>query len=469
MVKRETWSSKAGYVFTAVGCAAGLGNMWRFPYLTFKYGGGAFFIPYLISALLIAIPLLYLLLSIGHMGKSSPPRAFRSIVGKKAEWAGWIQELCILILNSYYVVITAWAICYIAFSSYLPWGEGAEAVSGVNNFFYNEFIGLSESIEIAGGFSIPVVVATILVWFFIYLICSKGIKRIEKVSVYFVFLAWILLIIFSIRGAMLPGGIDIGLRSYLTPDFSAMLDPEVWASAASQAAFSLALGGGMAAYASYLPEKADVNKYSLIIGFLNMFTSILAGFAVFSSAGFLAYSLGVEVSEVTLSGIPLLFITLPTAISMMPAMSQVFGILCFTSIFMLAFTSAYGIAGAFITTLIDNFKISRKKATALTILIPMTLSIFVFARGFGMHWLDMVDRGVCYYGVMIGGLVMCIIFGWVYDPSKLREHTNRISTIHFGRWLDIIIKFVIPIVITFEIVWGLFVSGDIYGYFWKYK
>jgi len=235
---------------------------------------------------------------------------------QKWEWAGWFQVFVSFILNIYYVIIVGWSLCYMIFSSYLPWGRGSESIYSVESFFFDNFLGMTEGPAMAGGFSLPIIIATIVVWVMIYFIISRGVERIGKVSIYFVILAWISLIIFAVRGLTLPGAIDLGLNSYLTPNFSAIFDAEVWFGAFSQVAFSLSLGMGiMYAYASYLPEKADVNNNLLIAALADTGTAFFGGFAIFSSAGFLAYSLGVDVSEITVSGIALTFVTIPTSIS----------------------------------------------------------------------------------------------------------------------------------------------------------
>jgi len=313
--ERGAWSGRAAFLFAAIGSAIGLGNLWRFPYLAYKYGGGAFLIPYIISVFVLGIPWIFLEMSAGHLSKTGAPGSFR-MVSKKWEWAGWFQVFVSFILNIYYVIIVGWSLCYMIFSSYLPWGRGSESIYSVESFFFDNFLGMTEGPAMAGGFSLPIIIATIVVWVMIYFIISRGVERIGKVSIYFVILAWISLIIFAVRGLTLPGAIDLGLNSYLTPNFSAIFDAEVWFGAFSQVAFSLSLGMGiMYAYASYLPEKADVNNNLLIAALADTGTAFFGGFAIFSSAGFLAYSLGVDVSEITVSGIALTFVTIPTSIS----------------------------------------------------------------------------------------------------------------------------------------------------------
>jgi len=209
----------------------------------------------------------------------------------------------------------SWALCYTVFSAYLPWGVGKESVAGVNNFFYNTFLGLTEGPGIAGGLSIPIAIALIVGWLAIYWIVSGGVERIGNVSIYMVIACWIALIIFTIRGLTLPGAMD-GIERYLNPNFSQLANPELWFGALSQVAFSLSLGmGTMIAYASYLPKGSEVNTNAIIASLADTGTAFLAGFSVFSSAGFLAYSLGVPFEEITVSSIPLTFITIPTAVS----------------------------------------------------------------------------------------------------------------------------------------------------------
>jgi NSS family neurotransmitter:Na+ symporter len=459
--ERGAWSGRAAFLLAAIGSAIGLGNVWRFPYLTYKCGGGAFLIAYMICVFAVGIPWMLVEMGIGHYMQSGAPRALGGI-GRRYEWIGWFATMASFILVMYYAVIMSWALCYTFFSAYLPWGVGEESVTGVNDFFYNTFLGQTDGPEIAGGISIPIAIALIIGWIVIYLKVSGGVERIGKVSIYFVIACWIALIVFTVRGLTLPGAMD-GIERYLNPDFSELANPELRFGALSQVAFSLSLGmGTMIAYASYLPNDAEINKSAIITSLADTGTAFLAGFSVFSSAGFLAYSLGIPFEEITVSSIPLTFITIPIAVSMMPAIPHFFGVLFFLSLWLLALTSAYSLTQTFVTGVQDKYGISRKKATAIACAISLAIGLLVFARGFGLYWIEMVDRGISYYSMLISGFMTCIVVGWIFGAEKLRKHLNSVSEIKIGGWFDWCAKIVAPAGMLYVILWG--VASDVRGY-----
>jgi NSS family neurotransmitter:Na+ symporter len=254
-----------------------------------------------------------------------------------------------------------------------------------------------------------------------------------------------------------------GIERYLNPDFSELANPELRFGALSQVAFSLSLGmGTMIAYASYLPNDAEINKSAIITSLADTGTAFLAGFSVFSSAGFLAYSLGIPFEEITVSSIPLTFITIPIAVSMMPAIPHFFGVLFFLSLWLLALTSAYSLTQTFVTGVQDKYGISRKKATAIACAISLAIGLLVFARGFGLYWIEMVDRGISYYSMLISGFMTCIVVGWIFGAEKLRKHLNSVSEIKIGGWFDWCAKIVAPAGMLYVILWG--VASDVRGY-----
>lgn len=459
--ERGAWGGRAAFLFAAIGSAIGLGNVWRFPYMTYRYGGGAFIIAYMVCVFAVGIPWMLVEMGIGHYTQRGAPGALGSI-NKRYEWIGWFATVASFILDIYYAVIMSWALCYAFFSSHLPWGIGKECITGVNNFFYDTFLGLTENPGIAGGLSIPIAIALIVGWLVIYWIVSGGVERIGNVSIYMVIACWMALLIFTARGLTLPGAMD-GIERYLNPNFSELADPELWFGALSQVAFSLSLGmGTMIAYASYLPKRSEINTNAIIMSLADVGTAFLAGFSVFSSAGFLAYSLGVPFEEITVSSIPLTFITIPTAVSMMPAVPQFFGVLFFFSLWLLALTSAYSLTQTFVTGVEDKYGVSKKKATAIACAISLVIGLLVFARGFGLYWIDVVDRGVSYYSMLISGFMTCIAVGWIFGAKKLREHLNSVSDMKIGRWFDWCARIVAPAGMIYVIGWGIF--GDSKGY-----
>ena len=213
----------------------------------------------------------------------------------------------------------------------------------------------------------------ILTWGTIYLILRKGVRSVSKVVLITVPLPTLLLGILLIRGLTLPGAID-GIRYYLTPDFSKLGDPAIWLRAYGQIFFSLSLASGvMIGYGSYLSRKSEINNSALIIGLANCGTSFFAGFTVFSMLGYLARIQGLPVPEVTASGTGLAFVAYPTAITLLPALNSLFGVIFFITLLTLGIDSAFALQEAFTTGLYDKWKIKTEKLARSFIFVAFPL------------------------------------------------------------------------------------------------
>ena len=424
----------------AIGSAVGLGNVWRFPYVCYESGGGAFLIPYFVALFTAGIPLMILELSVGHWARSSPPEAFKKI-GKKWEWAGWWTVLVPFIVASYYVVVMAWCFSYMIYSLDLRWGSSAE-------MFFKSFLGDTGSPLTLGGISIPALLGLVVIWLLIFLILYKGVGRIGKVVAITVPLPTILLIILTIRGLTLPGAIE-GISYYLTPNFSRLLDVNVWLAAYAQVFFSLSLAQGiMITYASFLKKKSDITNNAIIISLADAGTSFLAGFTVFSVVGYLSMSQGISITDLgtRIAGPNLTFITYPTAISLLPVAATFFGMIFYIALLTFGIDSAFSMIEPISSSLHGKWKMSKAKATAIMCTLGFFASL-IFVTGGGLHWLDIVDHFVANFGLVMIGLVEALILGWMYKLSKLREHANKTSEVSIGRWWDFLIKFVIPIIL----------------------
>ena len=308
----------------AVGSAVGLGNVWRFPYICYENGGGAFLIPYFVALFTAGVPLLILEFTVGHWARASPPEAFKKI-GKKWEWMGWWTVLIPFAVATYYVAVMAWCFSYMIYSVDLRWGSQAAE-------FFTSFLGDTGSPMTIGGISLPILLGLIVVWFSIFFILYKGVKRIGKIVALTVPIPTILLIILTIRGLTLPGAME-GISYFLTPNFDRLGDVNVWIAAYAQVFFSLSLAQGiMITYASFLKKKSDLTNNAFIIAFADAGTAFLAGFAVFSVIGYLTVSQGIGIAELSMSGPGLTFITYPTAISLLPFAASLFGILFFIAL-----------------------------------------------------------------------------------------------------------------------------------------
>ena len=450
MAKRENWDSRYIFIMAAIGSAVGLGNVWRFPYVCFENGGGAFLIPYFIAIFTAGIPLMILEFSIGHWARAAPPKAFLK-VGKKWEWAGWLSVLLPFTVATYYVVIMAWCFSYMIYSIDLRWGLNSE------QFFLNTYLGISKQPLEINGISIPVLLGLISIWFFIFIILYKGVKRIGKVVAWTVPIPTILIIILTIRGLTLPGSID-GLAYYLTPDFSKLLDGNVWIAAYAQVFFSLGVAQGiMITYSSFLKKKSDLTNNAFIISLADAGTSFLAGFTVFSIVGYLAMTQGIGVNELgdKIAGPYLTFITYPTAISLLPFAASFFGIIFFIALLTFGIDSAFSMMEPISDGVHNKFNISKTQTTGILCIIGFSMSL-IFATSSGLYLLDIVDHFIANYGLVLIGLIECLILGWIFKAYKLREHANETAEIKIGKWWDFLIKYFIPIFLIILLFVGIY-------------
>jgi len=455
---RERWTSRPLFIFAAIGSAIGLGNVWRFPYLTYEYGGGAFLIPWIIGLIIMGIPWMMMEFGMGRYFQKSAPGIFEGI-GKKWEWVGWWPVFVAFLIDTYYCVVMAWSLRYTVSSFTMDWGIGEAGAANAGSYFFEKVLHLSSGPEVLGSIQWPLVAGLAVTWIILFFIMFKGARVIGKVAVWTVIIPWVLLIVLFIRGLTLPGAME-GLNYYLTPNFSAMKDPDLWFGAFSQIAFTLSLGmAGMFAYGSFVAKKADVTNNAIITSFSNCATSFFAGFAVFSTVGFIMQSLSIPVGEVSSSSVGLAFVTYPVAISMMPGANALIGVLFFICLFFLGIDSAFFLAyGGVIRPLMDKFGTSRTKMTAWVCIVGFLIGILFTTEG-GLYWgPDILDRAVSFYGLLITGALACIVVGWVFGADKLRVHMNETSDIKVGKWWNWLLKVVVPLGLLFVVVYGGFMK-----------
>ena len=444
MHKRETWGSRSGFILAAVGSAIGLGNIWRFPYIVYENGGGAFLIPYFVAMLAAGIPFMILEFGLGQKFKGSAPKIFSSI-SKRWEWLGWWQIMVSFIIDTYYVVVIAWAINYLILSFTQGWGMNPK------DFFFTDFLHLTKTPLQTGSIQWPIFAATATAWFCTFLAVFTGVKKgIERANKIFMPLLFLLVFVFIARGLMLPGAAD-GLNWLFKPDFSALLKGKVWADAFGQIFYSLSIGFAiMLAYSSYLPKKSDINNNACMTVFINCGFSMLSGIMIFSVLGYMALQQGVPVSEVVSSGVGLAFITLPTAINLMPV-PVLFGVLFFLALVVAGLSSMISITEAVVSSIIDKLHVTRKKASIIFCAIGFIIST-IFTTGSGLLLLDIVDHFVNNFGVLIGGFVEIIFISWFCDLEGLRQHINSTSEFKVGNTWKACLRFIVPIMLGFMVI-----------------
>lgn len=460
-MQREQWRSQFGFLLAAVGSAIGLGNIWRFSYLAYEHGGGAFLIPYLVALLTAGIPLLILEYGIGHERIGSAPLAYAKI-NRRWEWLGWWAVTFVMFgIVLYYSVIIAWCLNYFLLSFDLSWGADP------NQFFFQDFLKVSEEPGQLGEIRTPILYGLAVIWFLCWAVVYRGIRGgIELANKILMPTLLILTVILVAWSLTLDGAME-GLKAYVTPDFSRLTDPRVWIDAYSQIFFTLSLGFGiMIAYASYLPDKANITGTAFLTAIINSGYSLFAGCAVFAVLGFMAASEGKPMADVVSQSIGLAFVAYPKAISLMPG-GNLFGAIFFLCLVVAGLSSAISIMEAFISALVDKFGFNRKPLVTLVAVLGFMGSV-VFTTQAGLLWLDIVDHFVTHYGLVVVGIFECIIVGWLFRLPMLRQHINRISTIRLGIWWDLLIKFFVPAILSVILI------GDLYqelrqpygGYTW---
>ena len=451
--KREEWDSRLGFLLATIGSAIGVGNIWRFPYIAYKNGGGAFLLPYFIALLSVGIPLLLLEQGIGHTLRASAPLAFRKIA-KKFEWVGWWSIAIVMFgVVLYYTVIISGCLNYFTLALTLGWGSDP-------NMFFTELVGPMNAPWEIGIPVITLLLGTLFIWVINWLIVYRGIKGgVEKACKFLIPVLMVLMTILVIRGVTLPGAFE-GIKWYITPDFNALTNPSVWIDAYAQVFFSLGIGMGVViAYSSYLPKKSDITGNALIIGFTNSLFSVFTGFAVFGILGHMVYSSGIPIDQVVQSGIGLAFIVFPSAFNAMagstPLLAKIFGALFFLSLIVAGISSSISMIEAFVSGLMDKFKVKRHLWVTLVCILGFFGGIIFTTYG-GFAWLDIVDHFLLSYGLVIVGLLEIIIVSWIFGSSRIMEHANSMSKIKIGSILGSLLKIVTPLVLIIVLIFMVY-------------
>lgn len=436
---RGRWNSRTTFLLAAIGSAVGLGNVWRFPYLAYEFGGGAFLVPYLLALFVIGIPLLMAEFAIGQKFQSGAVETFKKM-GRRWGGLGKFMLISAFLIISYYGVVMAWSLLYFFESFTVSWAGQAEG------FFYNNVLALSSGVGSLGGIVWPILLALVAVWILIYFSIWKGVRSVGKIVWWTVPLPILLLVVLFIRGVTLPGAMD-GILVYLSPDWSALLSPKIWAAAASQIFFTLSLAFGvLLAYASFNDERENVRGDAYIMAFTNTGISIFAGFVVFSILGYMASETGRVVTDVVESGPGLAFVVFPEALSLLPA-SWFFALLFFITLLTLGIDSAFSIVEGISTALQDRYKKVRVEKIALLVCGLGFAAGIIFTTNAGLYLLDIVDHFVSNFNLLIAGMLQAFVVGWVYGADKIRHFISDVSGKKLGKAWDIAIRYVTPIVL----------------------
>jgi len=449
---RGSWGSKLGFILAASGSAIGLGNIVFFPANAYTYGGGAFYVPYLLALFVIGIPVMILELGIGRMTRRSMPNAMKLIGGTKAELAGWFGVLNAGIITMYYITILGWVVGMLVGAAGSLWQNAkltgftppSGALTEVGTFFFDMISGWSP------------VIFVVIVWLLNLLVVVKGARSIEAVVKIFVPLMWIMMIVLIVRGVTMPHG-EQGILWLFTPDFGAMAGAGVWKGAFSQMFFTLSLGFGiMTAYASYLPKKSDDVQNATTISLMNCSFEFIAGLAIFS----LLFACAIVPKASTLS---MMFFVVPEGITRIPVMAQAFGVLFFALLLIAGLTSSVSLVEAVVISLMDKFGLRRMHVMigvfavgligSTVFALPMVIDPDLSSNGtLGFSLLDLVDHWAFDYGLLICGLLEVVILGWLFDIRKLVAFINESARIKLGSGFIVLVRYVLPLLILAVLV-----------------
>lgn len=444
--QRENWSARSGFILAAIGSAVGLGNIWRFPYVAYENGGGAFMVPYLIALIAAGFPLLFLDYVVGQKYRGAPPTAYKRMV-KSAEPIGWWQVLVCAIIGIYYASVLGWAGSYVLFSFGQQWGADTEA------FFFKTFLQNADTLNFT--FVPNLLWSLVLVWLVVLFIMFAGVKKgIELSNRIFIPLLVVMFTILVVQSLRLPGATE-GLNAFFTPNWSAMADPKVWLAAFGHVFFSMSIGFGiMVTYASYLKRNANLTGSGLVVGFANSSFELLAGIGIFSALGFMAQASGKPVAEVVSGGIGLAFIAYPKIISSMGDLGNIIGFLFYASLTVAGLTSMVSILEVPISAFRDKFGWSRNKAVSIVGGVSAVISILMFSTQNAITFVDIIDNFANNIGIVLGAILSII---WVFWLNRslipvLTNHINRISSFKVGKGWVFTLTVITPVALIAALI-----------------
>lgn len=450
MQKRETFSSRLGFLLISAGCAIGLGNVWRFPYIVGKYGGAAFVLLYLLFLIIMGLPIMVMEFSVGRASQKSIARSFDELEPKGTKWHlySFFGIAGNYLLMMFYTTVAGWMISY--FFKMLKGdfvGKNPKQVQTV----FSELLSKPE-----------VLIFWMLVVIIIgFLICSLGLQNgVEKITTIMMSCLFLVIIVLVIRAVTLPGAAK-GLSFYLVPDFHAMKEQgimKVVSAAMGQAFFTLSLGiGAIAIFGSYIDRSYRLTGEAISVAALDTIVALMAGLIIFPAC----FAFGVRPD----SGPDLVFITLPNVFNEMPG-SRIWGALFFLFMSFAALSTIIAVFQNIISFAQDLWGWSIKKASVfngvlITLLsLPCALGFNVWSgiTPFGAHSTiqDLEDFIVSNNILPLGSLVyllFCVTkYGWGW--KKFREEANEGKGIKYPAWTRKYVTFVLPLIVLFIFVQG---------------
>ncbi|OWF50839.1 sodium-dependent noradrenaline transporter-like [Mizuhopecten yessoensis] len=473
----ENWGNKADYLLAVIGYSVDLSNVWRFPYLAYKNGGGAFIIPYFTVLLLGAIPVFMMELSMGQYTQEGPIRVWK--MSPLFRGIGYASCLMAYIVAFYYNLVIGWSFYYLfsSFSSVLPWAscshefnsencwqidwdtnktylnrtyDANTSVSSAFEFYERGMLGLHKSngINDLGPVKWELALCVLLTFVILYFSLWKSVKSAGKVVWFTATIPYLILTILLIRGSLLPGAGD-GIKYFVTPNVSRLGDVQVWIDAAVQIFFSIGAGFGThIAYASYNKFHNNCFRDCLITAGVNSFTSIFSGFVVFTFLGYMAARQNKDINDVAQDGPGLVFIVYPEAIATLPG-STAWSIIFFFMLVTLGMDSAFGGLESPLTGLgnqfyrLIRFGWSREILTFIIVCTAFLFSLPCTTNG-GMYVFKILDTFAAGTSILFTVLCQVIAVSWVYGVDQFCRDVKQMTGYTPGMYWRICWKFICP-------------------------
>jgi len=447
-MEREGFKSRLGFILVSAGCAIGIGNVWKFPYVAGQNGGGLFVLVYLLFLAVLGIPILTMELSLGRASRKSIVQAYKKLEPKGSKWHvhGWFSLAGNYLLMMFYTSVSGWMVDY--GWKFATGGFKGVTAEGADAVFTDM---LANPAELTIFMAITVILG--------FAVCAGGVKNgLERVSKWMMIALLLLIVVLAVNSVFLENSVE-GLRFYLMPDFSSIEKVGLFnivSAAMSQAFFTLSLGiGSMQIFGSYMSKDNTLAGEAIRITVLDTFVAIMSGLIIFPAC----FSFGVEPTQ----GPSLIFVTLPKIFINMPA-GRLWGTLFFLFMSFASFSTLTAVFENIISSCMDNFGWSRKKSTLLNCVFMLVMSMpcllgFNVLSGvqlFGMDILGMEDFIVSKLLLPLGSLIILLFcsfrFGWGFD-NYLKE-TNTGEGMKMPKALAPYFKYVLPLLLLFVFVTG---------------
>lgn len=447
-MEREGFKSRLGFILVSAGCAIGIGNVWKFPYVAGQNGGGLFVLIYILFLAVMGIPILTMELSLGRASRKSIVQAYKKLEPKGSKWHvhGWFSLAGNYLLMMFYTSVSGWMVDY-------GWKFATGGFKGVTAEGADKVLSdmLANPAELIIFMAITVILG--------FAVCAGGVKNgLERVSKWMMIALLLLIVVLAVNSVFLENSVE-GLRFYLMPDFSSIEKVGLFnivSAAMSQAFFTLSLGiGSMQIFGSYMSKDNTLAGEAIRITVLDTFVAIMSGLIIFPAC----FSFGVEPTQ----GPSLIFVTLPKIFINMPA-GRLWGTLFFLFMSFASFSTLTAVFENIISSCMDNFGWSRKKSTLINCVFMLVMSMpcllgFNVLSGvqlFGLDILGMEDFIVSKLLLPLGSLIILMFcsfrFGWGFD-NYLKE-TNTGEGMKMPKVLAPYFKYVLPLFLLFVLVSG---------------